>query len=138
MVTGLDKQPPAGAAALVRKMAGAGSGVKTIASALGTTDKTLSAWLRAYPDLQAAMNEGREQERMKLHRSLYLRATNIKHPQGMAAAAFLLKARHGYRENEAPEEGNRINILFNLPAALPVDTYVEVVKNLNGTRKTDD
>lgn len=30
---------------------------------------------------------------------------------------FLLKTRHGYREGEVVQQGNRLNITFNLPGA---------------------
>jgi transposase-like protein len=124
------KLPPPNAAATIRKLAATGAGVKAIARALGTGDQTLSAWLREYPELELAMTEGREKERLALHDSLHRRAMDPKHPQGAISAMFLLKARHHYRENAIEDAGSRLNIVFNLPAAMPVEKYVTAIKKI--------
>lgn len=138
-VTGLTKRPPKGAAPLIRKMASGGASQTSIADALGTSKKTLAAWLKEHDELQAAYDQGRERERIVLHNSLLRRAKDPKNPGGAASAMFLLKARHGYRENEPDAQGNRLNIVFNLPAALPADKYATVIKTINApATQTDD
>ncbi len=137
-VTGLVKLPPRGAAALVLKMASNGAGKKTIASALGTSDKTFHAWVQEYPDIAFAYAKGQEQERVKLHHSLFRRAMDMKSNSGAAAAMFLLKARHNYRENEPVQDGARVALVFNIPAALPPEQYISTVKAINAPRESDD
>jgi hypothetical protein len=135
-VTGLTKTPPANAAAVIRKMASGGAAQTSIANALGTSEKTLRAWLKEHEALQAAYDEGREKERLVLHTSLLRRAKDLKSSTGMAAAAFLLKARHGYRENAPEETGNRLNIItFNLPSAMPVEQYVDAIRKISEPAK---
>ena len=64
-------------------------------------------------------------EREALHRTLYDAAT-VK--RDLYAAQFLLKTRHGYREQEPEDTRNSVRIVFNLPAAAPDPaTYMEQV-----------
>jgi hypothetical protein len=41
---------------------------------------------------------------------------------------FLLKSRHGYREGEQEQQGNRVQITFNLPGAKKPEEFVEEVR----------
>jgi hypothetical protein len=40
---------------------------------------------------------------------------------------FLLKARHGYREGDQSEMGNKVSVTFNLPASLSLDQFHKVI-----------
>ena len=42
-------------------------------------------------------------------------------------AMFLLKSRHGYREGDPGEQGNRLNIVFNLPGAMTREDFMKTV-----------
>jgi hypothetical protein len=73
--------------------------------------------------LQRAFDEGREKERHALHNMLYRQAME----KGNATAAmFLLKARHGYREGDQNEAGNRVQILFALPGAMTMEEFTTI------------
>ncbi len=69
---------------------------------------------------------GEEQERQSLHNALYSKAMNGDGPSAM----FLLKARHGYREGDQREEGNRVAITFNLPGAMTAEQYKALEQSL--------
>jgi hypothetical protein len=122
--------------ALVRKMAGAGAGVKVIASALGTTDLTFAAWRREYPELDRAFVEAKEKARVQLHNSLQRRALDPKNQGGVTAAIFLLKARHDYREKDDDADGSRVNIVYTAPQPLSVADYLAAIaaKKANGAK----
>ena len=62
---------------------------------------------------------------------LFAVATDDAHPQAVTAAIFLLKARHGYRDQgpvEGGDGGPRVNLTFNLPAPLSGDQYRRLVE----------
>lgn len=118
------KEPQQGAAARIEEAAANGADVRGIAYSVGINKDTLQRWFNDFPDLRAAYERGRERERAALHNALYRAATE----QGnMIAAMFLLKARHGYREGDQGDSGNKVSITFSLPGALPMDQYREKV-----------
>ena len=71
-------------------------------------------------ELKAAFDQGRERERHSLHNMLYVQATE---KNNSTAAMFLLKARHGYREGDQNETGNRVQITFALPGAMSMEDF---------------
>jgi hypothetical protein len=75
----------------------------TIAAQLGVDRSTLRAMRRRQPEVDEALARGRSRLEDALVHSLLRRAMNAKDPSGMAAAAFLLKARCGYREGSVAE-----------------------------------
>ncbi|MCJ0824977.1 hypothetical protein MQC88_03210 [Luteimonas sp. 50] len=80
-------------------------------------------WLDANASLRKAFDEGKELERELLHRTLYEAAI---YKRDLGAAQFLLRSRHGYREQEPEDNRNRVSITFHIPAAAPdLKTYVE-------------
>lgn len=114
------KHPPPGAADRIEALAADGFSVLGIAKHLGTSPDTFRRWLADFPALQDAMDSGREIERHALHNMLFKAATE---GGNTSAAMFLLKARHGYREGDQSEQGNRVSINFQLPAAMPLADF---------------
>jgi len=118
------KEAPPNAAAIIEDMAANGYKVIGIAKRLNTSVRALQRWISENPDLQDAMDNGREVERWKLHNMLYLKAMN----GDTTAAIFLLKARHGYRDQGAePNEGNKVQINFQLPGAMSMNDFQKPV-----------
>ena len=114
------KEPPANAAHRIEALSADGFSVLGIAKHLNTTPDVFRRWLDEYPDLKDAMDSGREIERHALHNMLFKAATE---GGNTSAAMFLLKARHGYREGDQSEQGNRVSINFQLPAAMPMADF---------------
>ena len=114
------KQPPHGAADRIEALAADGFSVLGIAKHMDTSPDTFRRWLTDFPALQDAMDSGRELERHALHNMLFKAATE---GGNTSAAMFLLKARHGYREGDQSEHGNRVSINFQLPAAMPLADF---------------
>lgn len=117
--------PPGDAAARIRAAASKGGSLKALHTLFSVSSDTFKQWLDADPSLRQAFDEGKELEREALHRTLYEAAI---YKRDLNAAQFLLKTRHqGYREAEAEDSRNRVNVTFVIPAAAPnIKTYVEV------------
>lgn len=124
------KKPPENAAETILDLAQMGYSIVGIARNLGVSDKTFNKWMKEYPDLKAALDEGRDIEHNALFNSLYLAATQ---KNNMAAAMFLLKTRHGYREGDQKDLANSVSIEFKLPAAIPADKYKVIEHESAGT-----
>lgn len=118
-------RPPHDAAARIEKLASEGWAIAGIAKTLGMDATTLTRRMADHPELRAALDSGRETERRALHNALYAAAMNGQ----IAAAMFLLKARHGYREGDQSDTANRVSIEFRLPGALPTSQYATVVND---------
>jgi hypothetical protein len=117
--------PPADAAERIRALAADGFSVIGVAHGLGVGKDAFNRWLVDHPDLKDAFDEGREAERHALHNLLYRQAME----QGNATAAmFLLKARHGYREGDQSESGNRVNVTIALPGAMTLQQFTSIGK----------
>lgn len=113
------------AADRIRALAADGFTVQGVAQRLGTSRETMSRWLDERPDLREAFDQGRENERFALHNMLYRQAIE----QGNATAAmFLLKARHGYREGDQSEHGNRVNVTITLPGAMTLQQFTAMAQ----------
>lgn len=122
--TGTRKKPPRNAAQKLLSMSADGVNKKGLAFGLGTTVETLNRWLEIYPDLQQAIDEGREREHKALHNALYKAAVD---GGNVTAAIFLLKARHGYREGDQSEVANKVSISFQLPGAMRLEDFTKDV-----------
>ena len=120
------KEPPSDAAQRIRELSSEGHSQIGIANMLGVSEETLRRWMREDPELKEQYDLGREKERLTLTNLLYQRAMG----GDAISAMFLLKARHGYKEGEQPDTGNRVNITFQLPAALPLDS-LPVIEHAN-------
>lgn len=117
--------PPASAADRIRALAADGFSLVGVAADLGVSKDTLRGWMEREPHLQDAFEQGRETERRTLHNHLYRMATE----KGNAAAAmFLLKARHGYREGDQSDQANRVSISIALPGAMTLQQFTQIGK----------
>jgi hypothetical protein len=126
------KLAPEGAAARIEALAADGFSIVGVAKGMGTSKETLAKWFDADPALTEAFDQGREQERHALHNMLYRQAME----QGNTVAAlFLLKARHGYREGDQGETGNRVQITFALPGAMTMQDFKVVENERDNTTK---
>lgn len=124
--------PPPGASAdnaprdageRIRAAASKGGALKALHTLFGVPSDQFKQWLDADPSLRKAYEEGRELEREALHRTLYEAAI---YKRDLNAAQFLLKSRHGYREQEPEDNRNKVSVTFVIPAAAPdLKTYIE-------------
>lgn len=128
------KEPPRDAAARIEALAADGFSKLGIAKKLATSVDTFNRWLDEQVTLQEAFDNGRENERWALHNMLYRQAME----KGNATAAmFLLKARHGYREGDQAETGNRVQINFQLPGAVSMDEFTKLTKVIEHGKPND-
>ncbi len=134
-VTGTRKKPPAHAAETLLELSASGYNKRGLAYRLGTTVETLNKWLEIHPELQRALDEGREREHHALFNALYENATK---GGNVTAAIFLLKARHGYREGDQSEIANKVSINFQLPGALRLEDFAKDVSPSKGSLSHDD
>ena len=123
---------PSDAAERIRAAASKGGSLKAMHTLFSVPSDTFKKWLDADPGLRKAFDEGKELEREALHRTLYEAAI---YKRDLGAAQFLLKSRHGYREQEPEDNRNKVSITFNIPAAAPdLKTYVEQNGKLEAVR----
>ena len=119
-------RPPKSAAKIVRELTSKGCLEVTIAKSLGVSRDTYQIWRDDYPEIRQAWEEGRGIEHDALVGALFESATKQKN---VTAAIFLLKARHGYRENQDITIQNKVAVTFEVPGALKPDIYeAEVIK----------
>lgn len=102
----------------VRRWASESASKGAIARRLGMDAKTFRVLMEQNPDLKAAYEEGIEEE----HKAL-VDALKRQLDRSPVPAIFLLKTRHGYREGDQTELGNRVSVTFNLPGAMPLDAF---------------
>ena len=125
--TGLNgnrKKPNENTAKQVQELAAKGHSLLNISKALGISKNLFYLWRDEYPEINEALELGKESERHDLHNALYTAAMT----GNITSAIFLLKARHGYREGDQSDTANRVAITFNLPAAAQsTDDYLKSV-----------
>lgn len=132
---GRPKTPlPKNAAKIIETVAASGASLRGVCKSLHVSYTTLNRWMDENPELKEAFERGREMERQTLHSSIYDTATKGEGRDKLLAAMFLLKSRHGYREGEQEQQGNRVQINFQLPGAKPMETYV--IENGGGSADT--
>jgi hypothetical protein len=119
------KEPPPDCAQRIFTAAAEGRPVTGIAAVLKISRPTLNLWMDEHPDLREAFDSGREKERHELHSLMVRDARDGGKPN--INAMFLLKARHGYREGDQGDQGNRVNVIFNMPGALSKEDYLKTV-----------
>lgn len=122
------KQPPPDAVTVITEYASKGATKRGVAQGLGTSFETFDRWLTEYPELAEALEAGRESERAALHNEVFKLAMNGAGKEKLMACMYLLNSRHNYREGEQEQQGNRVNITFNLPGAKKPDEFVQEVK----------
>ncbi|WP_263355272.1 helix-turn-helix domain-containing protein [Acidicapsa acidisoli] len=93
------KHPPAGAAATIEQMAAQGHAIVGIAKHFGVSRETFKRWCDEDEAIQEAFEIGRETERQALH-ALVVQSAVMNKPANVNAF-FILKSRHGYRENDS-------------------------------------
>jgi hypothetical protein len=94
------KHPPSNAAETIESLASQGHAIIGIAKKLGVSKETFKRWCEEDGALQEAFEIGRETERQALHALIVQSAVSNK--PANVNAFFILKARHGYRENDSP------------------------------------
>lgn len=118
-----EKLPPGSRDALLA-MAGHGLKESTAATALGVPLKDFRRVIAKNPEAKALWQEAMSVERDALLGALFNRAME----GDTKAAQFLLAARHGMSEKQAEQPGERVNITFQLPAALNPEQYAKLVQ----------
>ena len=113
-------KPPRGTADKLRKWAADGTPQKVMARRLGVGVVTLKRWLEENERLQAAYDEGVEEEHQVLLASLRSHMAGSPTP-----AIFLLKTRHGYREGDPAGQANRTSVTINLPGAATREQWTQ-------------
>lgn len=108
----------------IQEMAARGLWDREIAQSIGMSPTTFIERKKENPALQAALDAGRAVEHEKLHNALYTAAMN----GNIVAAIFLLKARHGYREQDAPRDAAS-QVVINLPGALPLEQFAKTINH---------
>jgi hypothetical protein len=97
-------------------MRGEGLCIETIAARIGLAKTTYMDCSRRQPELAEALKVGMAKEHDRLVASLYRAAYG-----GFAPAAmFLLKCRHGYRENDVAAAPTS-NVIIHLPSAMTIE-----------------
>lgn len=102
----------------ITEMAARGCREIDIARACGMSQPVFGRLKKEQPEIIDALEAGRQVEHDALRGKLFDLAMNGQ----VVPAIFLLKTRHGYRENDAPRE-SASTVVINLPSALPADQY---------------
>ena len=119
------KHLPAGAAQFIRDQAASGCLQETkCARALGLSLDVFRRVIRDDPDAAAVWREALATERDAIVQRMYRLAME----GDTKAASFLLSARHGLRENDGGDAGQRSNITIQLPASMSEAQYKRVMQ----------
>jgi hypothetical protein len=105
-------------------MARQGLRESTAATALGVPLNEFRRVITKNPEAKALWQEALSVERDMLINALFNKAME----GDSKSAQFLLAARHGMSEKQTESVGERVNITFQLPAALSPDQYTKLVK----------
>lgn len=128
------KQPPADAVKQIEKLAAEGATIVGIARALRTSADTLARWREEYPEIQAAIDNGRDVLHFELQNLLLQKARN----GDTVALLFYLKSRFGWREGDQSETANRVTINFQLPGAISMEEFTKAkIINANASDRTE-
>lgn len=77
---------------------------------------------------QSEVQEGLDRGRAKEHDKLVAKLHELAMEGNVTAVIFALKARHAYREGEAPEGGiTNVQVNINLPSAMAPEEYQRMV-----------
>jgi hypothetical protein len=101
--------PPQDAALRIEELAADGFSKIGIAKRMGTCVDVLNKWLEI-SELQEAFDNGRENERWALHNMLFRAAME---KGNITAAAIILNARHGYRQDDRAQIANKVSVNVN-------------------------
>ena len=117
--------PPANAVELVRDLAADGWSIIGIANRMGVDTKTFNLWLERHPELQDAIDLGREEEHHVLYNMLMREAVE---KRNVTAALAILNARHGWRSDQS-NQGNKLNVNIALPGAMTLAQFNSLTSN---------
>lgn len=109
---------------IIRTMAKGGHPVTSIAAALGMSARVMRECRKRQPEVEEAFAEGLGGLEHELIHSLLKAARN----GNVAAAMFLLKCRHGYRETGQTDSAPKVAVQINLPAAMDARAYAAMVE----------
>jgi len=109
---------------IIRNMARLGHPVPSIAAALGVSRETLNQCRKRQPEVEEAFAEGLGGLEHELVHSLLEAARKGQ----VAAAMFLLKCRHGYRETGQADGGPKVAVQINLPGAMDERAYTKMIE----------
>jgi len=113
------KYPPQGAAEVIQQLASQGFSLIGIAKHFKVAKSTVKRWFDENESLEEAFEMGRETERQALH-ALVVQSAVMNKPANVNAF-FILKSRHGYRENDSPN--TNINVAVPLQPVLVVKDH---------------
>jgi hypothetical protein len=119
------QRPPADVCATIHEMAAGHKSLKLIAHELGTNPEILRRWMTDDPNLQWAFESGRAQAEHEL--KMQLVEAGRENDKLNLNALVMLKCMHGWREGDQADQGNRVAITFNLPAALSREDFLKTV-----------
>jgi hypothetical protein len=103
------KNPPKDAVETIERLAAQGFAIVGIAKNLGVSKETFKRWCEEDGAIQEAFEIGRETERQALH-ALIVQSAVMNKPANVNAF-FILKARHGYRENDSANTNVNVGIV---------------------------
>lgn len=110
--------------ATITDMARNGHPANGIAAALGMSGEAFRQCRKRQPEVEAAMAEGLAGLEQELVHSLLAAARKGQ----IAAAMFLLKCRHGYRETGQTDASPKVAVQINLPGAMDERAYVNMIE----------
>jgi hypothetical protein len=114
---------PKGGLEKIRDLSSKGHSEKDIARALGMSASTWTRIKDENPEAQDALDAGRSVEHLALFGRLYQKAMD----GDIVALLFLLKCRHGYREQADPALFNSVQVIFAIPGALDPADYAKLI-----------
>ena len=120
--SGIAVLPPA--LDIIRNMARLGHPTPSIAATLGVSRETLNQCRKRQPEVEEAFAEGLGGLEHELVHSLLEAARKGQ----VAAAMFLLKCRHGYRETGQTDSAPKVAVQINLPGAMDERAYMKMVE----------
>ena len=116
------KQPPKNAVARIEELAAEGHTILGIAKNLKTSADVLRRWREEHPEIQNAIDRGRDGLHFELQNLLLQKARN----GDTVAILFYLKSRFGWREGDQSDTGNKVQINFQLPGPMTIEQFEKV------------
>lgn len=114
--------------AIITDMARNGHPINGIAAALGMSGRVLRECRKRQPEVEEALSEGLAALEQELVHSLLAAARKGQ----IAAAMFLLKCRHGYRETGQTDAAPKVAVQINLPGAMDERAYARLIEEGEG------
>lgn len=108
---------------IITTMARGGHPVTSIAAALGMSSRVMRECRKRQPEVEEAFAAGLGGLEHELVHSLLTAARK----GNVAAAMFLLKCRHGYRETGQTDTAPKVAVQINLPGAMDERAYMHMV-----------